>query len=206
MNIRTKIEGSLYAMHNELFNTYGPHYYKLGRSKDLRKRIRTYQTSYIEPSFFVSVSCRRFKDSDQAETLLFYLLRRFRVKNNREFFTAPLCLIRHMMLRVSALSDDMIEKIVTLIDRQTKYSDVSKYNTNEEIDDLISHFEESCKVKTDMTKQPHWREEFDEFLDDFFNKFRFKPKEEDVDKYKKYGYKPVEDLELNGLLDQSRLL
>jgi regulator of sirC expression with transglutaminase-like and TPR domain len=110
------------------------------------------------------------------------------------------------MLRVSALSDDMIEKIVTLIDRQTKYSDVSKYNTNEEIDDLISHFEESCKVKTDMTKQPHWREEFDEFLDDFFNKFRFKPKEEDVDKYKKYGYKPVEDLELNGLLDQSRLL
>jgi hypothetical protein len=191
-------EGSLYCLHNPAFAQYGKHYYKLGRTKNLRKRLYTYQTSYIEPSLYVAISIRRFRSSEDAEALLFYLLRRYRVRGNREFFHVPLPQVRHMMIRVSSISDDRIAKIADIVRSRIH---IDKYRENEDIDDLIERMEGCCKA--DITRQPHWREELATFLDEYFEKFRFKPKQEDIEMYQKYGYKPPEDVEMNSLLDST---
>jgi hypothetical protein len=200
MNKKQIIEGHLYCFYNEAFKAYGEYYFKLGRTRNLRKRLSTYQTGYIQPGHYVSISIRRFRDSAAAEALLFYLLRRYRVAKNREFFHAPLSLIRHMLIRVESISDDRIDKITKyIIDNKN----ISKYSSNDTIDELIDKFEEECKVNTSITRQPGWNEELKEYLEEWFEKYRFKPKQEDIAKYKKYGYKPVEDLEMNNLLDNT---
>jgi hypothetical protein len=189
------VEGNLYCLHNPAFDRQGRHYYKLGRTQDLRKRLQTYQTGYLEPCVYVAVGSRRFASSEAAELVLFYLLRRFRVRENREFFNVPLSLVRHMLIRVSSLSDDRLDDIAKLI-KATR--DVNKFMSNNAIDSLIASFETvEIECRTEKT-------EYADYLDEFFEKFRFKPREEDVEMYKKFGYRTVEDLELNTLLDNTK--
>lgn len=77
-------KGFLYCLHNEIFNFYGCDLYKCGNSIDTDKRLCQYTTSYPEPSKILLTS-DNFFDKNFAETLLFYYLKDYKFKPNREF-------------------------------------------------------------------------------------------------------------------------
>lgn len=84
--------GKLYVMYNPLFEFYGENVYKIGKSKNIEKRLMTYCTSYIDPPEFKYVS-ELVSDCGIAERLVFSELDQFRIRKNREFFKCDLGVI-----------------------------------------------------------------------------------------------------------------
>ena len=82
-------QGYLYILYNESFSYYGDDVYKIGWSIDPKNRINGYRTSFVGTCKFLYIS-QPFSDGYKAERLLFYLLRRERLKKNREFFCISL--------------------------------------------------------------------------------------------------------------------
>ena len=68
-----------------MYKQYGDDVYKIGKAKDITKRLNAYTTSYITPSelVFLSASC---KDAQYAEQTVFAQLKKHRIVKNREFF------------------------------------------------------------------------------------------------------------------------
>jgi hypothetical protein len=77
-------QGFLYCLFYEIFKFYGDDLYKCGNSVDTDKRLCQYTTSYPMPSKILLTS-DSFFDKSFAETLLFYYLKDFKFKPNREF-------------------------------------------------------------------------------------------------------------------------
>ncbi len=72
-------------MYHDSYKHYGNDIYKIGWTTDIKRRIKDYTTSYLtEPKFLYTST--QFEYGYKAERILFYLLRRNRIKNNREFF------------------------------------------------------------------------------------------------------------------------
>lgn len=159
----TDYKGYLYCLWNRMFTSYGEHVYKLGRTSCLQNRLNNYVTTYIEPSEYKYTTNRVFENSCHAERLLFFLLRRHRVKKNREFFNVSLDTIIETMKKIEAMSD---EKITKLYNRILKDYCNENVMDNEEDD---KHFLD-CMVS----------------LDEFFEKYRFRPKNPEM--YYKFGY------------------
>lgn len=86
-------EGFLYCLHNEIFNFYGNDLYKCGNSIDTDKRLCQYTTSYPLPSKILLIS-DSFFDKSFAETLLFFYLKDFKFKPNREFIKCDFNIIK----------------------------------------------------------------------------------------------------------------
>ena len=181
----TIIPGWLYCLYNECFKAYGSSVYKLGRTKNLKQRMSQYTTSYIQPSHFVCVSSRKFRDSRKAETVLFYVLRIYRVVENREFFNVPSVQIRCIMDRLSYLSDDLVEEL---------YSQILRKVVPQDIFDQIIDTEEELEWISQALEYKTW-------LDEFFQKFRFRPK--DPSFYHRTGMKQEEEEELYRLIAQA---
>ena len=78
-------KGYLYILFNESYKHYGDSTYKFGRTQNLRNRIFTYNTSFVHDSKYLHTS-REFKDCIEAERVLFFLMKEYRIKNNKEFF------------------------------------------------------------------------------------------------------------------------
>jgi hypothetical protein len=78
------VQGYLYCLFNEIFKFYGDDLYKCGNSIDTDKRLSQYSTSYPTPSQILLTS-DSFFDKSFAETLLFFYLKDFKFKPNREF-------------------------------------------------------------------------------------------------------------------------
>lgn len=182
----TVIPGWLYCLYNECFKAYGSSVYKLGRTKNLQQRLSQYTTSYIQPSHFVCVSSRKFRDSRKAETVLFFILRTYRVVENREFFNVPSVQIRCIMDRLSYLSDDLVEELYSQILRKVVPKDIY-----EQIMDTEEEFE-----------WVHQALEYKTWLDEFFQKFRFRPK--DPSFYHRTGMRQEEEEELYRLIVQAK--
>jgi hypothetical protein len=72
-------------MYNEMFKFYGDDIYKIGKSKDIAKRMTSYTTSYIKPVEvkFISELC---VDYNMCERIVFDKLKNHRITANREFF------------------------------------------------------------------------------------------------------------------------
>jgi hypothetical protein len=85
--------GFLYCLYNEIFKFYGDNLYKCGNSIDTDKRLNQYTTSYPMPSTILLTS-DSFFDKSFAETLLFYYLKDFKFKPNREFIDCHLNIIK----------------------------------------------------------------------------------------------------------------
>ena len=88
-----KTAGYIYCIYNESFKSYGENTFKLGRTGNLNNRLNNYTTYYISPCkfLFTSLDCeRKFKDCIKAERILFYILRKYRVSNKREFFSCDI--------------------------------------------------------------------------------------------------------------------
>ncbi len=111
-NIPRKTAGYLYCLYNPVFKSFGENVYKLGRSGNLNNRLASYTTYYVEPSQFIVTSetyDRKFKDCIKAERVLFYILRKYRVSNKREFFMCDIELIKETFERMCKFSNKMID-------------------------------------------------------------------------------------------------
>ena len=80
-------------MYNEMFRFYGDDVYKIGKSKDIAKRMTSYTTSYVKPVEikFLSGLCI---DYHLCEKVIFDRLCTYRISPNREFFNLN---IEHMV-------------------------------------------------------------------------------------------------------------
>lgn len=151
-------KGWLYCVYNEVFEQYDKFTVKLGRTNNLKRRLNEYRTGYVNPSYYICVSDRCFRDSRKAESLLFYVLRRYRLKEQREFFSAPPKLIRMLIERLSELSDEHIDVLYKEVLRKAAPEDILDKISGE---DETAWFESACEQQT--------------FLEAFFEKYRFKP-------------------------------
>jgi hypothetical protein len=155
--------GHLYCLYNKMYQTYGNNIYKLGHTCNPAKRINDYMTSYIEESEYKYVSERRFENSLKAERILFFLLRRNRVKKNREFFSLQVDDIIDTIKRVEAIPFEKIEKIYKII-----LNEYCSDRVFERIEDNVHYLD--CLVSPDI----------------FFEQFKFRPKNPEL--YRKFGY------------------
>lgn len=120
-------EGYIYIMYNEMFSYYGDNIYKIGKAKDIAKRMNGYTTSYLTPPEikFTSIEC---SNACLIESLVFYKLNSNRMRNNREFFQLPI--------------EEIIETIESIISKYN-YTELSK----EEIIKLESEIKQDHQVK-----------------------------------------------------------
>ena len=77
----------IYVLHNHMFLHYGPNVYKIGYSKNIKRRLKDYTTYYIHKSKIVY---SKEVTSQECETRLHKIMNAFRIKRRREFFNCPL--------------------------------------------------------------------------------------------------------------------
>ena len=77
--------GYVYVLYNKAYETYGTHVYKLGKAKDVGRRLNDYTTYYLHPMELKYVS-PMVKNYTLAENILFKQLKKYRLRTNREFF------------------------------------------------------------------------------------------------------------------------
>ena len=160
--------GHLYCLFNKMYQTYGDNIFKLGHTSNPSKRITDYMTSYIDDSEYKYVSNRRFENSLKAERILFFLLRRNRLRKNREFFCLDVNDIIDTIKRVEALPHEKIERIYKII-----LNEYCSERVFENIEDTVHYLD--CLVSPDL----------------FFEQFKFRPKNPEM--YRKFGYIPDRD-------------
>lgn len=96
-------KGYIYCMYNTFFenSVYGQNLYKLGCTKNIIKRTKPYTTSYIDD---VEIKLKMNIDSYKiAEDILFYKLKKYRVKKTREFFTVKIDYVNEIFLEIKIL-------------------------------------------------------------------------------------------------------
>ena len=101
--------GYIYIMFNIVFRQYGDDVYKIGKAKDVAKRMNGYITSYIDPPEikYISSHC---DNCSLVETIIFHKLRTQRINPNREFFKED----------INALIE-VIEETIKLLDGSRIY-------------------------------------------------------------------------------------
>ena len=180
--------GFIYILYNEVFTKYGKNVFKIGRTSNLKQRLQSYSTGYIEPSKFLFTS-KQFEDSEKVEELIFYLLRRNRVRQQREFFDVEIDTAREVIMKLEKCSSLVILKMYSWL--QFKCGQIDTFINENEIDSLTE------KISTlDIELK-----ESKDYLSDFFEKYRFKPKY--PNDYIQHGYKPIELNEIYRLLIES---
>ena len=98
-DLKNGVEGQLYCIHNEMYDYYGKDVYKLGMTFNMSKRMGYYTTSYLTKPTIILKS-KSYTNYKMAEKILFYYLRQYRIKQNREFFKCSLDIIKHAFNKV----------------------------------------------------------------------------------------------------------
>ncbi len=169
--------GYLYILFNSIFKKYGEDIYKLGRTNNLNNRLKNYTTSFIDASSYLYTS-RVFHSSIKAERILFFILRKQRIRDKREFFNIQLENAISTIKRIEECTEIQIDRIYNRIIKK-----ICPYDILDKLED------------EDYYKQL----DFDySNITAFLEKFRFRPS--NPSKYKFYNYIPPEDLEFNTLL------
>jgi hypothetical protein len=176
--------GWLYCLYNEGFKSYGEDVFKIGRTNNLRRRLGEYRTGFIHDSYYICVSEREFRNSRRAEALVFYILRKFRLRQEREFFKTSPIKIRALFMRLSFHDDDTIDRCWRAAMRKVCPTEILESLVSEDQEYKI--FWEKCEMRS--------------WLDERFEKFRFKPAKPQL--YYPYGYRESEkeEQELNELV------
>jgi mRNA-degrading endonuclease RelE of RelBE toxin-antitoxin system len=153
-----------------MFETYGNNVYKLGRTSDLNGRLKHYCTSYVEKSQYLYTSSP-FDNCIHAEYVLFHLLRKYRMKNNREFFQ---CDINEIIGVICVLEN------MDLKDLSKTYNNIISKNVGLMVNNL-----EDIKLNKEKKETTYGSKGLN--YEEFFEQYRFKPKNPEY--YFKYGYK-----------------
>ena len=128
--------------------------YKLGRTNNLKTRLRSYVTGYIEPSKYLYTT-KMFKDCVKAERILFFLLRKYRIREQREFFELNIDRIINTIKTLENLSDKNFNLI---------YSKINSKICPDNILELINDEDYFKLLDFDYTK-----------YNDLLEKFRYNP-------------------------------
>ena len=112
------IKGKLYCIYNEMYKYHGDDVYKLGNSGDVDKRIQGYTTSYITPVLILHQT-DYIRNKVLAETILFDMLKEYRIVNNREFFKCNIDIIKKTM-------DEIVELFNKYTDDELQYKYICK--------------------------------------------------------------------------------
>lgn len=102
LHFKHGVKGHVYCLYNEVYEHYGSNVYKLGKSQDVNQRLKSYTTSYIEPSVIEHESVE-LANYVLAENILFSILGKYRVKPNREFFDCHLDKIKHTISKIEKM-------------------------------------------------------------------------------------------------------
>jgi hypothetical protein len=151
MNSPNNNEGYLYIIYNPIF---AKDVYKLGRTNNLKTRLRSYVTGYIEPSKYLYTT-KMFKDCVKAERILFFLLRKNRIREQREFFELNIDIIINTIKTLENLSDKNFNLI---------YSKINSKICPDNILELINDEDYFKLLDFDYTK-----------YNDLLEKFRYNP-------------------------------
>ena len=151
MNSPNNNEGYLYVVYNPIF---AKDVYKLGRTNNLKTRLRSYVTGYIEPSKYLYTT-KMFKDCVKAERILFFLLRKYRIREQREFFELNIDRIINTIKTLENLSDKNFNLI---------YSKINSKICPDNILELINDEDYFKLLDFDYTK-----------YNDLLEKFRYNP-------------------------------
>ena len=160
--------GWLYCLYNKSFEE---DVFKIGRTNNLRRRLGEYRTGFIHDSYYICVSEREFRNSRRAEALVFYILRKFRLRADREFFKASPVKIRALFMRLSFHDDDTIDRCWRAAMRKVCPTEILESLVSE--DEGYKIFWEKCEMRS--------------WLDERFEKFRFKPAKPHL--YYPFGYR-----------------
>lgn len=151
MNSSANNEGYLYIVHNPIF---AKDVYKLGRTNNLKTRLRSYVTGYIEPSKYLYTT-KMFTDCVKAERILFFLLRNNRIREQREFFELNIDIIINTIKTLENFSDKKFNLI---------YSKINSKVCPDNILELINDEDYFKLLDFDYTK-----------YHDLLEKFRYNP-------------------------------
>lgn len=146
-NTDTPKTGYFYILWNEMFKYYGDDIYKLGKSKNMTKRLTQYVTGYIKHPEVRYLS-KQVKNYSLAEQMVFHKLKTFRIAKNREFF------------KIANLSDTIIiiDGIIDNINNMT----------NDEMIEASTKLKTSKnKNKIDIKDTTLTEDEFNEFLEQY---------------------------------------
>ena len=160
----TPSKGVVYVLTHPSFSTYGENVYKLGMTIDLTERLKGYRTSFATlPQIVGEFS---FANAREAERVLFWVLKEHRLHDNREFFSLPFERITRVVTHLQRLENEgWLSKVYQLVCfRLAPY----------ELQIRLRHDEEAIQEYVNK-----WSlNEFTSHLtvDEFFDKFRFRPK------------------------------
>ena len=121
------IEGYIYIIYNRTYDIYGDNIYKLGKTKDIKKRLNGYLTSYLD-KVEVKYLSKKCIDYSLAEKELFKRLRDYRINTRKEFFRIEMNIIIQEI-------DNIIENINTNIIEDVEIENV-EIDINIEYDKL----------------------------------------------------------------------
>jgi hypothetical protein len=133
--------GYLYCMFNPMYKYYGENVKKCGNTINIDKRKNQYTTSYLEESEYLLTS-EQFFDKTFAETLLFYYLNDYRMRNTREFFDCDIKIVKDAFEKVKIFFDihnskkKLFKHLLTNID--TYYIKYDLSNTQLTKDEIIN--------------------------------------------------------------------
>lgn len=171
------VPGYLYIMYNDCYEYYGKDFYKLGRTHNPDQRMTGYRTPFLDKSKFLYVSERRFDNSIAAEFIMFCILKKYRIDPRREF------VVRNI--------DNIIE-VIQILESMSSEDILKLYRTLKDTP-FTAYY-----IKQFFKEVPSIADNVYEYLDEFFDQFKFRPKNPEM--YYKFGYKEdVKELKLKEL-------
>lgn len=175
------MRGYLYILYNPVYDMYGEHVFKLGRTINEISRMRSYTTPFKDKSEYKYVS-QQFDNCVHAERVLFWLLRHRRIKKEREFFDVELDGAITLIKRL----EEQDKKVISELYHRVLYS-ICPENLVERV------------LNGEEMTDP----EYDEKIKDpfeYLERFRFRPKNPAM--YP--GWVPPEEINFNTLLFKAR--
>jgi hypothetical protein len=159
------MSGYLYILYNEAFKQYSEKYgddvYKLGMTIDLKKRMKGYTTSFIDDcKILYSIHT---PDCFKAERILFYLLRSERINTKREFFSVSLERCKKIFDKISECEQKELNAIYNQICIRMVPKEVSTQLDPLKVEEIVTKW-----TPTEYTDNLPY--------DEFFERFRFRPK------------------------------
>jgi len=104
------MSGYLYVLWHPTFKMYGDNVYKLGMTINPDQRLQSYSPGFLDSVQYLYLSSE-FKSCHEAEKVLFYVLRKERLKKQREFFKVDLEVAKRIIKNLESLTADEVHSL-----------------------------------------------------------------------------------------------
>jgi len=100
--------GCVYIMYNNAFKNYGENVYKIGSTKNIEQRLKSFVTCYIE-NVEIKYKTEQIKNYVLIEKIVHDKLEKYRINKKREFFNYPLDEIISLIKNINLMQEDEIK-------------------------------------------------------------------------------------------------